>query len=178
MKISRTQKITGENAFELLDMGKPIKDCYVDGKVELVISGSWDKPVTIENCIVENFAGNVTQFEKPVRFSNTHFKNCAFLYSYFIGGLVIQNCTFESYLDFQAGGHNKPTNEIIIENSDFNDFVNFFDCWFQGPISIIGNKFHKGTNIGSQKQLITFDFPPTIKDNVGEINVEAEMTED
>jgi hypothetical protein len=145
MKTNLTHNITKEKAFDLLEMGQPIKDCYVDGKVEIVISGSWDKDVTIENCIVESFAGNVTQFEKPVRFTNTHFKNCEFVFSYFVGGLIIENCTFDSYLDFQAGGHNKPTIEIIINNSDFNDFVNFFDCWYQGPISIIGNRFHKGT---------------------------------
>jgi hypothetical protein len=168
--------ITKEKALGLLDAGQPIKDSYVDGKIEIVISGSWDMDVTIENCIVESFRGNVTQFEKTVRFTNTHFKNCEFLYSYFIGGLIIEHCTFDSYLDFQAGGHNKPTHEIIIRNSDFNEFVNFFDCWYQGPISIIENRFHKGTNIGSEKQLITFDFPPTIKNNVGQLDIESEMT--
>jgi hypothetical protein len=81
--------ITKEKALGLLDAGQPIKDSYVDGKIEIVISGSWDMDVTIENCIVESFRGNVTQFEKTVRFTNTHFKNCEFLYSYFIGGLII-----------------------------------------------------------------------------------------
>jgi len=178
MERGPTHNITKEKAFDLLNAGQPIKDCYVEGNVQIVISGSWDKEVIIENCIVENFAGNVTQFAKRVNFINTHFKKCEFIFSYFIGGLIIENCTFDSYLDFQAGGHNQPTNEIVIKNSDFHDFVNFFDCWYQGPISISRNRFHKGTNIGSEKQLITFEFPPTIKDNVGQTDIESEMPEE
>ena len=39
---------------------------------------------------------------------------------------------------------------------------------------VCDNKFISGTNIQSLKQLITFDIPSTIFENVGLMNVEAE----
>ena len=66
---------------------------------------------------------------------------------------------------------------IIIQNNIFSDFVNFFDCWYNGEVSVCNNKFKKGTNIESKKQLITFDIPPVILNNIGQTNIEAEFAD-
>ena len=169
--------ISGQRANDLLVAGLPLADFYIDGNVKIVINGSWNKEVIIDNCIIEKFDGSVTQFDKPVKFTNSHFKDCAFVFSYFIQGLFIDNCTFGKYLDFQAGGHNQSGHAVIIQNSTFLSFVNFFDCWFNGQVLICNNKFDKGTNIESLRQLISFDIPSTIHDNIGLTNVEAECAD-
>ena len=169
------EKITGDKATELIKNGIPLVDKEVEGKIDLVNIDNWDKDILIDNCIIDSFDGTVTQFEKPVVFRTSHFKDCKFLYSYFFDGIIIKDCTFDSYLDFQAGGHNKIGHPIIIENNTFLSFVSFWDCWYKGEVSICNNNFIKGTNIDSKKQMITFDIPPTISNNAGETNIEAEF---
>ncbi len=168
--------ITPERATDLLKDGQSLNDCYVDGQVKIETSETWDKEVVIENCIIEYFSGSVTQFLKPVRFTNSHFKKCQFVFTYFPGGLTIDNCTFDNYLDFQAGGHNADGNEVRITNNEFNDFVNFFDCWYQDKVTISDNKFQKGTNLLGQpnKIPVTFDIEPNINGNVGQIDLDHE----
>ena len=136
MKTQPRHNLSAGRATDRLNDGLPLNDFCIDGTIKIEISGSWDKEVIIENCIIENFSGSVTEFDKPVKLINTHFKNCQFTFSYFVGGLTIDNCTFDNYLDFQAGGHNKPENPIVIKNSEFYDFVNFFDCWYNRKISV------------------------------------------
>lgn len=129
-----------------------------------------------ENCIIEFFSASVTQFDKPVNLINCHFKKCEFSFTYFLGGLRIDNCTFDGYLDFQAGGHNKTGNFVIITNNDFNYFVNFFDCWYENELRVSGNKFHKGTNLlGKPHNIpVTFGIEAIIKDNIGQLDLDNE----
>ena len=166
--------ISIEMASEIINDGLPLVDFYIDGKLNLAISFNWEKEVIIENCIVEDFVAVGTEFEKMVKLVNSHFMNCNFNGSYFKKGLIIDNCIFDNYLDFQAGGHNKIGNPVILTNNNFKDFVNFFDCWYTGEISVCGNKFNKGTNIESKELLITFDIPPLIENNIGTTNFEKE----
>ena len=176
MKTQPRYNITTERATDLLKDGQPLIDVYVDGELKIEINDIWDKEVVFENCILEYFSGSVTQFNKPVRLINCHFKECQFIFTYFLGGLTIDNCTFDSYLDFQAGGHNKTANSVIITNNNFKNFVNFFDCWYENEVTISNNKFHKGTNLLGRPYNIpvTFDIKPTIKDNFGELDINTE----
>jgi len=179
MKTQPTHNITTERATDLLKEGRPLTGIYVDGELKIETSDTWGKEVVFENCIVEYFSGSVTQFDKPVRLINSHFKKCQFVFTYFLGGLTIDNCTFDNYLDFQAGGHNKTGNPIIITNNNFKDFVNFFDCWYENEVTICNNKFHKGTNLlGKLHNIpVTFDIEPIIKDNIGQIDLNNEGKE-
>jgi len=170
-----SHNISSERATDLLTEGKPLSDLFIEGEVKIEISDVWDKDVVIENCIIENFFGSVTQFKKPVKFQNSKFLNCQFVFTYFLGGLIIENCTFENYLDFQAGGHNQLGSSVIIKNNEFQDFVNFFDCWYEGPVIITDNNFQKGTNLMSKEQLLTFDVPPQVSNNQGSLNIESEF---
>jgi len=102
---------------------------------------------------------------------------CDFSFSYFLGGLEIINCCFKNYLDFQSGGHNKTHNPVRLENSVFLDFVNFFDCSYDGPFILNGNDFQKGTNILGNKNMpyeVTFKLAPLLKNNKGIINLNGE----
>jgi hypothetical protein len=88
----------------------------------------------------------------------------------------MDNCTFDDYLDFQAGGHNKSGNPVILTNNNFKDFVNFFDCWYENEVTISNNKFHKGTNLlGKPHNIpVTFDKEAIIKDNIGQLDLDNE----
>ncbi len=176
MKTQPTHNISTERATDLLKDGLPLMNIYVKGKLKIEVSDNWDKEVVFENCIVEKFSAIGQQFDKPVKLTNCHFKNCQFTFVYFLGGLTIDNCTFDNYLDFQAGGHNKAGNPVVISNNDFKYFVNFFDCWYENEVIISNNKFHKGTNLLGRVHNIpvTFDIEPIIKDNVGQLDLNNE----
>lgn len=169
--------MTNGQATKLLKQGEPLSDLEVEGKIDLTSNDYFGESVVIKDCIVESFDGSVTQFTKPVHFTNTRFKDCRFIFTYFLEGLTIDNCVFEQYLDFQAGGHNKSGFPITIKESIFSEFVNFCDCWYNGEVNISGNTFIKGTNIESQEQYLTFDIKPTILNNFGLTNIESEFNE-
>lgn len=136
----------------------------------------WEEEVILENCIFEYFSGSATQFKKSVRLINCHFKKCQFVFSYFLGGLTIDNCIFEDYLDFQAGGHNKDGKPVTITANQFGGFVNFFDCWYESEIIIRNNNFQKGSNLlGKPFNIpVTFGVAPIIEENKGQLNLDTE----
>lgn len=168
--------ITAARATDLLQNGAPILDSYVSGELKIETNETWDKAVIFENCILENFSGAVTQFKQPVRLINCHFKKCQFVFTYFLGGLIIDKCLFDSYLDFQAGGHNKAGKPVIITSNYFAGFVNFFDCWYENEVIITENHFQKGTNLlGKPNNIpVSFDVKPTIHGNLGKLESDQE----
>ena len=168
--------ISLDYAMSLLKEGLSLTDSHVQGIIDTKNSHRWVNPVTIDNCIIEDFE-SVTCFEKPLEFINSHFIHCSFVFSYFLQGLKICNSTFDKYLDFQSGGHNRIGYPIIIDGNTFSGFVKFFDCWYTGEVSICNNKFNKGTNIESKGQLITFDLIPVISNNSGETKLETDFLE-
>ena len=168
--------ISTERATDLLQDGLSLLDFYIDGEIKIETNETWDKEIIIENCIIEYFSGSVTQFDKPVKLINSHFKRCQFTFTYFFGGLTIENCTFDNYLDFQAGGHNKTNNPVRIINNNFFKFVNFFDCWYENNVTICNNNFQRGTNLlGKPFNIpVTFEIDPIIKDNLGQLDYDNE----
>ncbi len=144
--------------------------------VALETADSWKKKVLFENCFIESFSAIGQRFEKQVTLKNCHFRECQFTFAYFFGGLIIDNCTFQNCLDFQAGGHNKTGNPIKMTNNNFGGFMNFFDCWYENEVEIMNNKFHKGTNLLGIVHgiLVSFDIEPVIKDNVGQLDFDNE----
>jgi len=174
MDIRPKHNISAARALGLLTFGKPINDAYVGGEIYLSGESAWDKEVVISNCIVEYFDGCVTEFHQPVKFINTHFKDCRFISAMFLKGLIVENCTFDSYLSLESGGHNQSGYPVTIKNNKFEGFVNFADCWYMSDISVTDNTFLKGTNIGSQNQYLTFVVQPIIMNNIGRTDIEAE----
>jgi len=91
---------------------------------------------------VEKLNSPSLEFHHLLTLIDSDFRTCEFAFAYFEKGLIIEGCVFESYLDFQAGGHNK-NHAFTIKNSTFSEFVNFFDCWFQNTVEITGNEFKR-----------------------------------
>lgn len=168
--------ISNERATDLLKNGEPLLDVYINGELIIETNENWDKEVVFENCIVDFFSGSTVQFDKPVRLVNSHFKKCQFTFSYFLGGLTIDSCTFDDYLDFQAGGHNQTNFPVKIINNEFIGFVNFFDCWYENEVIISDNRFKNGTNLLGNPNgiLVTFDKEPVIKGNTGKVDFDNE----
>lgn len=169
--IQPTHNITAAQAMDLINQGLPIVDAYVQGAIKIT-DGDFNKEITFINCIIESFESVGIEFQKHIKFTNTHFKDCKFSFSYFLDGLTIENCVFDNYLDFFAGGHNQPSHTILLTKNSFSDYVNFFDCWFMSEVVIVENKFIKGTNIESKESLITFDTPPIISNNIGQMDLQ------
>ena len=111
--------VSAEQALETLKSGLPLKNAYVKEKLEVYGKNAvyWNSEIVIENCILENFYFPCLRSTKPVSFLNSHFKNVTSYAPYFLKGLLIQNCTFDTYLDLQSGGHNKEGTEIRIEHN-------------------------------------------------------------
>jgi hypothetical protein len=174
MQLSPKRIISAEQATDLLRVGTPLEHCYVKGTIEIIGEDNWDKSIIINHCLLESFVSSVTQFSEIIIFNDVCFQKCELVFSYFLRGLTIENCTFKSPLDLQGGGHNEVGYPIKIWNSTFLGFVNFFDCWYTGEVSISKNDFVKGTTIASHKQLITFDFPLELLNNNGRLDIETE----
>ena len=174
MTVTTHQAMTAQEAVQILTDGKPLTASHVQGKLSLSVGESWEKELLIDNCIIEDFDGSITQFGQAVKLTNCHFKNCSFTFAYFLQGLVIECCTFDQYLDFQAGGHNQLGYRVLINQNIFCGFVNYFDCWYKGEVGVCDNDFRQGTNIASQHQLITFEVPPVLANNKGPLAIEGE----
>ena len=168
--------ISAERATDLLRSGKPVYSVYIEGELRIETYERWDKEVIFKNCLVEKFSGSVTQFHTSVRLENCHFINCQFVFTYFLGGLTIDHCTFDNYLAFQAGGHNAIGNPVTFNNNVFKDFVNFFDGQYEGEISFGYNRFEGGTNLLGRPYGIpvTFGTAPTMRENVGQLDLNHE----
>lgn len=162
-------KLAAAAALEWLRAGRPVCGYHIVGKLEVYNYIHIDYPVEIENCWVEELAGPAMSYRQPVQLLNSHFVRCEFVFAYFLHGLTIEGCTFESYLDFQAGGHNKPGYSIQLLNNTFHGFVNFFDCWYEANVQVEGNDFCQGTNLlgAPQGYPVEFDVPPIILNNTG-----------
>jgi hypothetical protein len=168
--------ITAEQAFALITEGVAIHNRIITGTLSFEET-EFNFPVVLVECEVENLKAVSVQFNKAVRFVNCHFEACDFPSCFFPGGLEIVACSFDNYLDFQCGGHNKPTTKISICDTVFRDFVNFFDCMYEGPVIVTKNRFEKGTNLlGNQNQpyVVSFGDVVTIEENEGELNINGE----
>ncbi|MFN8145159.1 MAG: hypothetical protein U0073_12130 [Bacteroidia bacterium] len=176
MSVSPKHNITADRATDLIMSGQSLVDVFVTGELKLIGLNNFDKSLFASNSIFEYLNAGSSQFTKLVKLSNCELWKCDFAFSYFLGGLEINNCVFENYLDFQAGGHNKDGNVVSIYNSTFKGFVNFFDCRYESEFIISENFFLKGTNLlGKPNGIpVTFDINPKIPNNKGKLDLDIE----
>ncbi|TGD81414.1 hypothetical protein [Hymenobacter wooponensis] len=165
-------KIPAAVALQWIQAKHPVQGYHIVGQLSLLGYLYFDYPVEIENCWVDELVGSTMHYTHAVRLVNSHFTRCEFEFAYFTHGLSIEGCTFDSYLDFQAGGHNQPGCLVQLTDNIFKSFVNFFDCWYRSTVQIERNDFQKGTNLlgAPQGYLVQFDVPPLIQNNTGDLN--------
>ena len=156
--------------------GLPIEDARLENPLsfsELFVDGFCDKPIVLNNCEFYDLDLSMIQYKYPVVLSKTIFHKVSFYGSYFLKGIIIKDCNFNSLVDLMHGGHNSEESKFSLINNTFEDFVDFEDSWFQGPIELVQNRFNKGTNLLLDGQLgVTFDNPPFLKDNKGGLSVD------
>lgn len=173
---TRNVILTAKEALNLITRGEVISNCIIRGSL-LFGESEFNFPVVFENCEVENLKSGSVQYNRVVKFNKCHFKKCELSFCYFPEGLEIISCLMDSYIDFQCGGHNKPTAIVRITDTVFKEFVNFFDCIYEGPVIITNNKFEKGTNLlGNQNKpyAVSFHSVLTIENNEGELSIDGE----
>lgn len=164
------------DALAILAQGRVLSGERIDQTLDF---SSWgveievSQPITIEDCVVHSLKALSCYFQSPVVLRNTKILGDASFYAgYFFQGLHISGCEFLGELDVQCGGHNKNGYKVILENTRFDGFVNFFDCWYEGPFIVRDCKFKGGTNLLGNKGKpyeVQFDAPPVIQRTSGKL---------
>jgi hypothetical protein len=174
-------------AIEILRLGLPLTGETVSGALTLrdfaeedtvpspLASLTIASPVAILNCVVERLDAGFVQFEEPVSLENvTVLGDCILHSCYFPAGFSAVRCRFKRGVDFRWGGHNQNGATFRLEDCEFEEFVDFEDDWFKGPVEIRGCTFRGGANLlgllGRPLQ-VTFDVHPIIEFNTGNLDL-------
>jgi hypothetical protein len=172
-----------EEILGLLRRGEPVREAEASGPLDLrVLCGGDDLrvPVRLAGCRLWRLDADCVQFHQPVILEGCVVESeASFFAAYFLAGLRVESCTFQSGLDLQCGGHNRGGHKITLAGTAFEGFVNFFDCWFEGPVVVRGCRFGGGTNLlGNQGRPygVRFDVPPDVEGNWGDLSLDVGVT--
>jgi hypothetical protein len=173
--------LSTEEVVELLRRGEPVRDARVSDPLDLRVLCDGDSlrvPVRLAGCHLSVLSAVCVQFHEPVVLEDCTLEAApgAFFAAYFLGGLQISRCSFRSGVDFQCGGHNQGPRTVLIEDTTFEGFVNFLDCWFTGPVMVRRCRFEGGSNLLGNKGrpfAVQFDVPPVVEDDVGDLGLDG-----
>jgi hypothetical protein len=176
------ETVSAKEILELLTNGEIIRNVKVLDFINLeslAPDRTFSQPIHFVNCQLHSFDASMIQFQAPVSFQQTIIENenGSFAFSYFFQGLLLENCVFQSRLDFQCGVHNQNDCSFSLHKTIFRDFANFFDCHFDGPVAITDCNFEGGTNLLGNKTApyrVTFSIPPHIENNRGNLEVNGD----
>jgi hypothetical protein len=104
--------------------------------------------LTFVNCNISTFNSTCKYISKKVKFLDCKISSLICHATYFFGGFEIINSIISGKSTFDCGVHNAITSDFIITGSTFKDHVDFFDTYFDGPVTIVNNNFEKGTSLG------------------------------
>lgn len=168
------------DAVRTLSQGVPLVGQQIEAALnltELVVDDNITVPITIRDCTIDSIDGSHCQFSEPVVLDNVVIlRDTSFFASYFFAGVHIRRSQFGGTLDFQCGGHNKGTNQFLLDGCQFAGFVNFFDCWFEGPVIVRECRFRSGSNLfgnDGQPYAVRFDVCPVLKANSGALDLDG-----
>lgn len=171
--------IDASEALESLRHGQTLRDVTVVGPLtlgELAEDDVVRAPIRIEGCRIDHLAGESLRFAAGVVIANSSVGVLSFTFAYFPGGLDVADCAVGGGADFQCGGHNTGGRAFRLARCVFAEFVNFFDCWFEGPVVVRECRFEAGSNllgnVGRPMQ-VQFDVTPVIESNVGSLDLDG-----
>lgn len=104
--------------------------------------------LTFLNCNISTFNACCKYISKKITFIDCKISRLNCHATYFFGGVEIINSVISGKSTFDCGVHNSKTSSFIIAGSTFKDHVDFFDTYFEGPVTIENNNFEKGTSLG------------------------------
>jgi hypothetical protein len=177
------RRFSKDEVLERLRRGKVVRNAVIAESLDLrVLCQKGYKiqlPIRFVGCHLRGLEASRLGFHERIFLKGCTIQSAenAFDSSWFVAGLGVEKCTFESAVSFQCGGHNQQGTEVVLVDNTFKGFVNFFDCWFEGPVEVRGCRFKGGTNLlGNQGKpfQVTFDVPPILEDNLGDLNVDRE----
>lgn len=174
---SMRKPLSTPDALELIRQGQTIFGFDLVGPFDLsplAIDDKIHQTIRIENCVLNGIQASCMHF-----ISHLSFHGCIvqtswiqFFATYFLGGLSITDCSFETEVNFECGGHNQNGSTFAIEGTRFTKFVSFSDSWYEGPVMIRNCQFLEGSNLlGNldQPYIVRFDVPPVIEGNEGQL---------
>ena len=172
--------VSAEAALNELRTAGVIADANIEGPLSLrpLCEGdvlNWS--VRIERCSLNELDASFVEFVHPVILERCQIGRAQLFAAYFLAGLVVRGCTFADTVDFQCGGHNRSGALVQLEDNVFHGFVNFFDCWDEGPFEVRRCAFGGGTNLFGNKGEpfeVKFDVEPVAFENTGAIDQDGE----
>ena len=163
-------------ALEILRAGLPLENRRIDGELDLTELASDEEihvPIVIRNAEIESLVTMNGYFQKPVVLERVRFAGeVSFWCGYFFAGFSATDCEFGGLVGFENGGHNRDGSEFRLKDCVFRKFVNFLDCWYEGPVYVQGCRFEEGTNLlgmVDEPCRVSFDVTPIIENNVGNL---------
>ena len=173
-----------EAAIEILRAGQPISSATVEGTLvlrDLANATPWviRSRLSIVDSILDEVDGGFITVEAPITLERvTVHGRFQLLSTFFVEGFSAVDCRFERTVEMRWGGHNQNGAAFRLERCQFDEFVDFEDEWFRGPVEIRGCTFHGGTNLlGNQGQpnVVSFDVPPVIEFNTGRLDLDGTL---
>jgi hypothetical protein len=165
--IRRDGVVEGVDIKETLSFGELHDPCRMYSDVDL--------PISIRGCHVQKMDTFGVTFLAPIEIVKSTVECMDFFSCFFLGGLKISQCRFHEPARILWGGHNKGT-VVLIENTVFEEFVDFRDCWFMGPVRLHNVQFKKGSNLLGLKGspvAVTFDVPAELEFVEGDIEMDG-----
>lgn len=171
--------VAASEALETLRRGDALRDSTVIGDLSLRPLAEADvvrTPIRVEDCHIERLEGEWLRFDAGVAVANSTVGVMSFTSAYFPCGLDLIACAVAGAVDFQCGGHNAGGHAFQLVRCEFREFVNFFDCWFEGPVVVRECRFEAGSNLlgnVSRPMQVQFDVAPVIESNIGSLDLDG-----
>jgi hypothetical protein len=177
--MSALRTASAEEVLRLLRHGEEVRSLQISEELTLRAVADGDDvraPIRFVDCSFGKVDISFLQFQRLVSFESCSIESLFGMSSYFFAGLAIERCVLISPTDLSCGGHNRGGHSIVLADTTFAAFVNFADCWFEGPFVVQRCTFEGGTNLlGNREQLygVTFDVPPVLEENRGQLGLET-----
>ncbi|MCR4318487.1 MAG: hypothetical protein NUW37_19260 [Planctomycetes bacterium] len=135
-EVAKCREISGEELIKSLESGKKLSAVYIR---ELRIEGApgdpllFDKPIEIENSVIDLIAFHAVEFKRHVIF-----KNCLFRKNLYIGEKRQYMATLYGF-------------DVILAAAVFRRSAKFEGCFFDGRLDALGTKFLHVASFASSK---------------------------
>jgi hypothetical protein len=174
-------EIGAEDAAHVLRQTGRLENFRITGRLDIHSitnpkTGDIDYPIRISNCVIEDYMSTVIWYRSPVEWLHCTFNQMSMHAVYFLEGLTCRDTEFLTEVEYSAGGHNSRDTPILFERVKFHKFVDFFDCWFKGPVILRDVEFVEGTNLLDWDHgWVTFEISPTLENVRGTLDARKNL---